>query len=83
MTPTSESESNFHYFSEFFILIPILAKIDFLTVLESIPKSDIYDSDPDSSKKRNRNTSSWDDSTKVPTVPRHTLSQKGPTSVKY
>ena len=52
----------FIIFQKFLILIPIPipAKIDFLIVLESIPKSDIYDSDSDSSKKRNHNTSSYD-----------------------
>ena len=43
------------------IQIQIPAKINFCTVLESIPKSDIYhgyDSDSDSSKKLNHNSSS-------------------------
>ena len=45
----------FIIFQKLLIPIPIPTKINFLTVLESIPKSDIYDSD--SSKKRNHNTS--------------------------
>ena len=54
-TPESESESDFHHFSEIFYSNS--GKFNFLTVLELIPKSDIYDSDSDSSKKRKHNTS--------------------------
>ena len=56
MTPNRSLNRIFIIFQKFFIPIP--AKINFLTVLELIPKSDIYDSDSDSSKKRNHNTSS-------------------------
>ena len=49
----------FSIFQKLMILIPIPEKIDFCTVLESIPKSGIYHgNDSDSSKKRNHNTSS-------------------------
>ena len=41
MTPTRSRNRIFIIFQNFFIVIPILTKIDFLTVLES----DIYDSD--------------------------------------
>ena len=54
MNPTPESD--FHNFSE--IIYSNSNSGNFLTLLESIPKSDIYYFDSDSSKKRNHNTSS-------------------------